>query len=32
MPSGILHKGKVCCIGNGVVVDPAVLKRDKRVN
>ncbi len=25
IPSGILHKGKVCCIGNGVVVDPAVL-------
>lgn len=25
MPSGILHKGKVCCIGNGVVIDPAVL-------
>ena len=25
MPSGILHKGKVCCIGNGVVVDLAAL-------
>ncbi|MDD2680303.1 MAG: adenylosuccinate synthase [Candidatus Omnitrophica bacterium] len=25
MPSGILHKGKICCIGNGVVVDPLVL-------
>lgn len=25
IPSGILHKNKVCCIGNGVVVDPAVL-------
>jgi len=25
MPSGILHKGKVCCIGNGVVIDPLVL-------
>jgi len=25
MPSGILHKQKICCIGNGVVVDPAVL-------
>ena len=25
IPSGILHKGKICCIGNGVVVDPAVL-------
>lgn len=28
MPSGILHKGKICCIGNGVVVDPAVLLRE----
>jgi adenylosuccinate synthase len=25
IPSGILHKEKVCCIGNGVVIDPAVL-------
>jgi len=25
MPSGILRKGKVCCIGNGVVVDLAAL-------
>lgn len=25
IPSGILHKGKVCVIGNGVVVDPAAL-------
>jgi len=25
IPSGILHKNKICCIGNGVVVDPAVL-------
>ncbi len=25
VPSGILHKGKVCVIGNGVVIDPAVL-------
>jgi len=25
IPSGILHKGKMCLIGNGVVVDPAVL-------
>ena len=25
MPSGILHKQKICCIGNGVVIDPAVL-------
>lgn len=23
IPSGILHPGKVCCIGNGVVCDPA---------
>jgi adenylosuccinate synthase len=28
MPSGILHKGKICCIGNGVVVDPAVLIKE----
>jgi len=25
IPSGVLHPGKVCVIGNGVVVDPAVL-------
>lgn len=25
IPSGILHKGKTCIIGNGVVVDPGVL-------
>jgi len=25
IPSGILHGGKVCLIGNGTVVDPAVL-------
>lgn len=25
LPSGVLHPGKVCVIGNGVVVDPAVL-------
>ena len=25
VPSGILHSGKVCMIGNGVVLDPAVL-------
>ncbi len=25
IPSGILHPGKLCVIGNGVVVDPAVL-------
>ncbi|MCM8800517.1 MAG: adenylosuccinate synthase [Candidatus Omnitrophica bacterium] len=28
IPSGILHKGKVCCIGNGVVVDPVVLFKE----
>ena len=25
IPSGILHEGTTCCIGNGVVVDPGVL-------
>jgi adenylosuccinate synthase len=25
IPSGILHPGKACVIGNGVVIDPAVL-------
>jgi adenylosuccinate synthase len=25
IPSGILHEGKLCLIGNGVVVDPAAL-------
>lgn len=28
IPSGILHKGKTCIIGNGVVVDPAVLIKE----
>ncbi len=28
MPSGILHKGKICCIGNGVVIDPEVLLKE----
>ncbi|MFA5096098.1 MAG: adenylosuccinate synthase [Candidatus Omnitrophota bacterium] len=28
MPSGILHRSKICCIGNGVVVDPLVLLRE----
>lgn len=28
IPSGILHKGKVCIIGNGVVIDPAVLIKE----
>lgn len=25
IPSGILHKGKICVIGNGVVIDPRAL-------
>jgi len=25
IPSGVLHEGKICCIGNGVVIDPAML-------
>lgn len=28
IPSGILHKGRTCIIGNGVVVDPAVLIKE----
>src|SRR5215212_4115239 len=28
VPSGILYPGKVCAIGNGVVVDPAVLAEE----
>lgn len=28
LPSGILYPDKLCIIGNGVVVDPAVLKRE----
>lgn len=28
IPSGILHRGKVCCLGNGVVIDPAVLLKE----
>jgi len=28
IPSGILHKGKICCIGNGVVVDPEILLKE----
>jgi len=28
IPSGILHDNKICIIGNGVVVDPAVLLRE----
>jgi len=30
IPSGILHKGKICVIGNGVVIDPEVLLREIR--
>jgi adenylosuccinate synthase len=33
IPSGILHKGKTCIIGNGVVVNPAALiKEIERLN
>jgi len=28
IPSGILHAGKTCVIGNGVVVDPAMLLKE----
>lgn len=28
IPSGILYEGKTCLIGNGVVVDPAVLRTE----
>jgi len=28
IPSAILHKGKVCVIGNGVVIDPLALKEE----
>ena len=28
MPSGILHDSKTCVIGNGVVIDPAVLLKE----
>lgn len=28
VPSGILHEGKTCIIGNGVVVDPGVLIKE----
>jgi len=28
IPSGILHKNKVCCIGNGVVIDPQALIKE----
>ncbi|MDD2752412.1 MAG: adenylosuccinate synthase [Candidatus Omnitrophica bacterium] len=28
IPSGILHKHKICCIGNGVVIDPEMLIKE----
>ncbi len=28
IPSGILHSGKICMIGNGVVIDPSVLLQE----
>lgn len=28
IPSGILHKGKICCIGNGVTIDPESLLKE----
>ncbi len=28
LPSAILHKGKVCVIGNGVVIDPAAILKE----
>ncbi|MDP6848275.1 MAG: adenylosuccinate synthetase, partial [Kiritimatiellia bacterium] len=28
IPSGILHEGKSCVIGNGVVVDPVALMKE----
>ncbi len=30
IPSGILHKDKICVIGNGVVIDPASFLEEKR--
>jgi len=30
VPSGILHSGLLCVIGNGVVVDPAALEKETR--
>jgi adenylosuccinate synthase len=31
IPSGILHSGKRCIIGNGVVIDPKVFLGDPRI-
>ncbi len=28
IPSGIFHAGKICLIGNGVVIDPVTLRRE----
>lgn len=28
IPSGILHPGKICCIGNGVTIDPGSLIKE----
>ncbi len=28
VPSGVLHEGTICALGNGVVVDPQVLRRE----
>jgi len=28
IPSGILHEKKICCIGNGVVIDPEMLVKE----
>ncbi len=28
IPSGILHKGKMCFMGNGMVIDPIALKKE----
>jgi adenylosuccinate synthase len=30
LPSGILYKGKICVVGNGVVIDPAVMLKEIR--
>lgn len=30
LPSGILYKGKACVVGNGVVIDPAVMIKELR--
>ena len=30
IPSGVLHKGKICIIGNGVVIDPGALIEEMR--